>query len=264
MRSQRECEVTEPRGDAPDISTNRSAPGPHCGGGGSSSSSSSSSRVQVPGAMAPARHLLVLLILLVALHVRAARAALWQARGAAVLAGEGDAASRLGSRTEGPGDGMVTDGPVGRTLPAPRLDAVLQPGLHRRGPPRAKYLADGGKKSLQPSEYVRQMLEELERGHETDREAVQKVISGESSGSLPVSAEELEARQAPGTPGSCCPVAGWCHPSGWLRVSRLFPQRSLLHVTPAAKAGSVLGSRPLGHVLQMMGDVPLNGTCVPP
>ncbi|XP_069658703.1 uncharacterized protein [Haliaeetus albicilla] len=95
---------------------------------------------------------------------------------------------------------MVTDGPVGRTFPAPRLDAVLQPGLHRRGPPRAKYLADGGKKSLQPSEYVRQMLEELERGHETDREAVQKVISGESSGSLPVSAEELEARQAPGTP----------------------------------------------------------------
>ncbi|XP_052641982.1 uncharacterized protein LOC128141371 [Harpia harpyja] len=151
--------------------------------------------------MAPARRLLILLVLLVALHVRAVWAAPWRARGAAVPAGEGDAASRLGSRTEAPGDGMVTDGPVGRTFPAPRLDAFLQPGWHRRGPPRAKYPADGGKKSLQPSEFRRQMLEELERGHGTDREAVQKeLFSGGSSGSLPVSAEELEARQAPGTP----------------------------------------------------------------
>ncbi|XP_029861774.1 uncharacterized protein LOC115337546 [Aquila chrysaetos chrysaetos] len=196
--------------------------------------------------MAPARRLL---ILLVALHVRAVWAARWQAQGAdegggsgypasrldagleplghpadpledggfptsrslpvrepesnptAVPAGEGDAASRLGSRTEASGDGMVTDGPVGRTFPAPRLDAVLQHGRHRRGPARAKYPGDGGRKSLQPSGFLRQMLEELERGHETDREAVQKeVFLGGSSGSLPVSAAGPEARQAPGTP----------------------------------------------------------------
>ncbi|KAM6248262.1 uncharacterized protein M6G45_010217 [Spheniscus humboldti] len=81
----------------------------------------------------------------------------------AVPVGEGDPASRLGSRPEPRGDG--TDVPVGRTSPAPRLDAVLQPGWHRRGPPRAKDQAEGGKKSPEPSGVLRQMLEELERGH---------------------------------------------------------------------------------------------------
>ncbi|XP_029852178.1 uncharacterized protein LOC115333411 [Aquila chrysaetos chrysaetos] len=119
----------------------------------------------------------------------------------AVPVGEGDPASWLGSRTEAPGDGMVTDVPAGRTLLAPRLDAVLQPGWHRRGPPRARYPAEGGKKSLEPSEVLRQMLKELERRHKTDREAVPKeAFSGGSGGSLPVSAGESEATQAPGTP----------------------------------------------------------------
>ncbi|KAM6197698.1 uncharacterized protein WM294_008105 [Sarcoramphus papa] len=120
-----------------------------------------------------------------------------------VPVGEGDPASRLGSRTEPPGDGMVTEVPVGRTLPAPRLDAPLQPSWHRRGPPRAKSQAEGGKKSPEPSEVLRQMLEELERGHESEREAVQKEAFPEaSSGSLPVSAKETEAMQATGAPGS--------------------------------------------------------------
>ncbi|KAM6248257.1 uncharacterized protein M6G45_010212 [Spheniscus humboldti] len=133
----------------------------------------------------------------------------------AVPVGEGDPASRLGSRPEPRGDG--TDVPVGRTSPAPRLDAVLQPGWHRRGPPRAKDQAEGGKKSPEPSGVLRQMLEELERGHET------------------------EAMRATSTPGNCCPVVSRCHPSGSLCVSRLFPQCLLLHVTSAAKAESALG-----------------------
>ncbi|KAM6060935.1 uncharacterized protein LJ206_014976 isoform 2-T2 [Theristicus caerulescens] len=96
---------------------------------------------------------------------------------------------------------MVTDVPAGRTFPAPRLDAALEPGWHRRGPPRAKYQAEGGRKSPAPSEVVRQMLEELKRAHETDREAVQKEALPEGSGgSLPVSAEEREAMRAAGTP----------------------------------------------------------------
>ncbi|XP_075370467.1 uncharacterized protein LOC142415701 [Mycteria americana] len=163
--------------------------------------------------MAPARRLLLVLLLLVALHARVARAAPWRARGAdegggngypaswldvglepvghpgdplkvngfptswplpvlepesnptAVPVGEGAPASRLGSRTEPPGDGMVTDVPAGRTFAAPRLDAAPQPGWRRRGPPRAKYQAEGGKKSPEPSEVLRQMLEQLERGH---------------------------------------------------------------------------------------------------
>ncbi|KAM6197856.1 uncharacterized protein WM294_008235 [Sarcoramphus papa] len=60
---------------------------------------------------------------------------------------------------------MVTEVPVGRTLPAPRLDAPLQPSWHRRGPPRAKSQAEGGRKSPEASGVLRQMLEELERGH---------------------------------------------------------------------------------------------------
>ncbi|XP_050769752.1 uncharacterized protein LOC127027941 [Gymnogyps californianus] len=119
----------------------------------------------------------------------------------AMPVGDSDPASRLGSRTEPLGDGMVTEVPVGRTLPAPRLDAPLQPSWHRRGPPRAKSQAEGGKKSPEPSEVLRQMLEELERGHESEREAVRKEAFPEgSSGSLPVSAKETEAMKATGTP----------------------------------------------------------------
>ncbi|XP_050769754.1 uncharacterized protein LOC127027942 [Gymnogyps californianus] len=115
--------------------------------------------------------------------------------------GDSDPASRLGSRTEPLGDGMVTEVPVGRTFPAPRLDAALEPSWHRRGPPRAKPQAEGGKKSPEASEVLRQMLEELERGHESEREAVRKEAFPEgSSGSLPVSAKETEAMKATGTP----------------------------------------------------------------
>ncbi|XP_050769755.1 uncharacterized protein LOC127027943 [Gymnogyps californianus] len=119
----------------------------------------------------------------------------------AMPVGDSDPASRLGSRTEPLGDGMVTEVPVGRTFPAPRLDAALEPSWHRRGPPRAKPQAEGGKKSPEASEVLRQMLEELERGHESEREAVRKEAFPEgSSGSLPVSAKETEAMKATGTP----------------------------------------------------------------
>ncbi|KAM6060051.1 uncharacterized protein LJ206_014470 [Theristicus caerulescens] len=176
--------------------------------------------------MAPAQRLLLVLLLLVALHARAAWAAPWRARGAdegggngypasrldvgleplghpgPVPAGEGDRASRLGSRSEAAGDRMVTDVPVGRTFPAPRLDAALQPGRHRRVPRRAKYHGKGGKKCLEPSEVLREILRELERGHETHQEAVKSEVFPEgSSGSLPVPPKETEAMQAAGMPG---------------------------------------------------------------
>ncbi|KAM6060934.1 uncharacterized protein LJ206_014976 isoform 1-T1 [Theristicus caerulescens] len=131
--------------------------------------------VRVQGAMAPAHRLLLILLLLVALHVRAAWAAPWRVQGA----------------DEGGGNGY----------PASRLDVGLEPLGHPGGPPRAKYQAEGGRKSPAPSEVVRQMLEELKRAHETDREAVQKEALPEGSGgSLPVSAEEREAMRAAGTP----------------------------------------------------------------
>lgn len=41
----------------------------------------------------------------------------------------------------------------------------IAPNAFSEGPPRAKYQAEGGKKSPEPSHALRQMLEELERGH---------------------------------------------------------------------------------------------------
>ncbi|GAB0194574.1 hypothetical protein GRJ2_001922700 [Grus japonensis] len=174
--------------------------------------------------MAPTHRLLLVFLLLVALHARAARAAPWRAQGAdedadngdswldvdleplehpgAVPAGEGDPTSRLGSRSEALADRMVTDVPVGRTFPAPQLDAVPQAGWHRRGPPRARYhQAEGGKKRPEPSPLLRKMLDEVERRHETDREAVKKLLFADgSSGSLPVPPNEAQATQGAGTP----------------------------------------------------------------
>ncbi|GAB0194573.1 transmembrane protein 40 [Grus japonensis] len=174
--------------------------------------------------MAPTHRLLLVFLLLVALHARAARAAPWRAQGAdedanngdswldvdleplehpgAVPAGEGDPTSQLGSRSEAPADRVVTDVPVGRTFPAPQLDAVPQAGWHRRGPPRARYhQAEGGKKRPEPSPLLRKMLDELERRHETDRETVKKLLFADgSSGSLPVPPDEAQATQGAGTP----------------------------------------------------------------
>ncbi|XP_054668098.1 zinc finger CCCH domain-containing protein 18-like [Grus americana] len=174
--------------------------------------------------MAPTHRLLLVFLLLVALHARAAWAAPWRAQGAdedadngaswldvdleplehpgAVPAGEGDPTSRLGSRSEAPADRVVTDVPVGRAFPAPQLDAVPQAGWHRRGPPRAQYhQAEGGKKRPEPSPLLRKMLDELERRHKTDREAVKKLLFPDgSSGSLPVPPDEAQATQGAGTP----------------------------------------------------------------
>ncbi|XP_054693655.1 uncharacterized protein LOC129211146 [Grus americana] len=120
----------------------------------------------------------------------------------AVPAGEGDPTSQLGSRSEAPADRVVTDVPVGRAFPAPQLDAVPQAGWHRRGPPRAQYhQPEGGKKRPEPSPLLREMLDELERRHKTDREAVKKLLFPDgSSGSLPVPPDEAQATQGAGTP----------------------------------------------------------------
>ncbi|KAM9240319.1 uncharacterized protein RG961_015845 [Leptosomus discolor] len=164
--------------------------------------------------MAPT-HRLFLLLLLVALRARAARAAPWRARGADEGGGEGYPASRVDVGLEPlghPGDRPVLDGfpafspaavlrpestpmgnasairrcrdvPVGRT--SPWLNALIRNGLHRRGPPRAKYLAEGAKKSLEPSEMLQPVQEE--------------VFSQGSAGSQPGFDKELVATPATST-----------------------------------------------------------------
>ncbi|XP_042645172.1 uncharacterized protein LOC122154674 isoform X5 [Tyto alba] len=107
--------------------------------------------------MVPTHRLLLILLLLVALHARAAGTALWKAWGT-----EGDAALQLGSGSATAGDG--TGVPDGRTFPAPRLDPAQESGWHPR---------------------------------ETDAVAVQEsAFPGGSSGSLPASASAREAMQA--------------------------------------------------------------------
>ncbi|CAM9367300.1 unnamed protein product [Bubo scandiacus] len=163
--------------------------------------------------MALARRLLLLILLLVALHARAARAAPWRARGADEAGGSGYPAYRLDVGLEplrhpgGKGDDgsfsgcLVTDVPAGRDFPAPRLRPAPESGWCHRGPPRTKNPAEGGKKSPEPSDNVKKILQELERGHGTDQEAAQETaFPKRSSGSLPASATETKATRAPGTP----------------------------------------------------------------
>ncbi|KAM9240318.1 uncharacterized protein RG961_015844 [Leptosomus discolor] len=142
--------------------------------------------------MAPT-HRLFLLLLLVALRARAARAAPWRARGADEGGGEGYPASRVDVGLEAlghPGDRPVLNG-----FPAFSPAAVLRPestpmgnasAIRRcRGPPRAKYPAEGAKKSLEPSEMLQPVQEE--------------VFSQGSAGSQPGSDKELVATPATST-----------------------------------------------------------------
>ncbi|XP_064930974.1 uncharacterized protein LOC135580439 [Columba livia] len=173
--------------------------------------------------MFPARRLLFLLLLL-ALHAGPAQAAPWRARGGdeavgndypaswldavseplrypgAQPVGEADPGSRLGSRTELPGHAV--DDHAGRTFQAPRQRAGLQPGWRRRGLPRPRNEAERGKKAPEPSKLMRQLLDELHRAHEMNREAVWKEAFPEGSrSSLPGSGEAAEAMPAAGMPG---------------------------------------------------------------
>ncbi|XP_054694670.1 uncharacterized protein LOC129211499 [Grus americana] len=235
--------------------------------------------------MAPTHRLLLVFLLLVALHARAAWAAPWRAQGAdedadngaswldvdleplehpgAVPAGEGDPTSRLGSRSEAPADRVVTDVPVGRAFPAPQLDAVPQAGWHRRGPPRAQYhQAEGGKKRPEPSPLLRKMLDELERRHKTDREAVKKLLFPDgSSGSLPVPPDEAQATQGAGTP--VLSESGEDHQasrcdffqadSGFVGSARLRPDASR---QGSCNKGELLRSRVAGLLLLAGPEIP--------
>ncbi|XP_064930977.1 uncharacterized protein LOC110356754 [Columba livia] len=179
--------------------------------------------------MFPARRLLFLLLLL-ALHAGPAQAAPWRARGGdeavgndypaswldavseplrypgAQPVGEADPGSRLGSRTELPGHAV--DDHAGRTFQAPRQRAGLQPGWRRRGLPRPRNEAERGKKAPEPSKLMRQLLDELHRAHEMNREAVWKEAFPEGSrSSLPGSGEAAEAMPAAGMPGLSRPGA---------------------------------------------------------
>ncbi|XP_054694126.1 uncharacterized protein LOC129211294 [Grus americana] len=180
--------------------------------------------VQVQRAMAlVCRLLLLLLFLLVALHARAARAAPYRARGADEDGGDGYPASELdvGLEPSGhPGDPLVVGGfptswpvpvlepersptalPVGEGDPVSRLGSRTEPPAVRVGRPRAKNHAEGGKKSLESLEVLKQALEELEKRHETDQEAGQEQAFPEgSSGLLPPFVKETEAMQGTGMP----------------------------------------------------------------
>ncbi|XP_037242493.1 uncharacterized protein LOC119147491 isoform X5 [Falco rusticolus] len=187
MRSQWGCEVTELRGDAPAINSDASAPSRNCSRRSSGGDSGTGSIMSLQGAMTLARHLNIILLLLVTLHARAAWAApwqeqevgedaakvyrdAWQAVGleplghpAAVAVGKGAADSQRGSRTEPLGD-RTMGVPVGRTRPAPRQwDAAR--GWHRRGSAIEKYRAEGENESSELVEQLRHVLEEWKRGH---------------------------------------------------------------------------------------------------
>ncbi|XP_054694712.1 uncharacterized protein LOC129211521 [Grus americana] len=216
--------------------------------------------------MALVCRLLLLLFLLVALHARAARAAPCRARGADEDGGDGYPASELdvGLEPSGhPGDPLVVGGfptswpvpvlepersptalPVGEGDPVSRLGSRTEPPAVRVGRPRAKNHAEGGKKSLESLEVLKQALEELEKRHETDQEAGQEQAFPEgSSGLLPPFVKETEAMQGTGMPGNRCPVVSWGHPSGSLCGGRLSPRCPLLRFTSAAKAEGVWGPR---------------------
>ncbi|XP_071668945.1 uncharacterized protein [Patagioenas fasciata] len=119
---------------------------------------------------------------------------------AAAPVGKADPGSRLGSRTEPPGHAV--DDPEGWTFPAPRQRAGLRPGWRPRGLPRPMHEAEEAKTTPEPSEVMKQLLDELRRAQETNRKAVQKEVFPEGSrSSLPGSGEAAEAMPAAGMPG---------------------------------------------------------------
>ncbi|KAM6090467.1 uncharacterized protein LJ206_004428 isoform 2-T2 [Theristicus caerulescens] len=78
-----------------------------------------------------------------------------------VAGGDGYPASWLDSRADAQGDGM--DVGTGRAFPPSRMDRALELTWHARGPQRAKYKAEIGKSSQQPSEVLKEILKDLEK-----------------------------------------------------------------------------------------------------
>ncbi|GAB0192579.1 hypothetical protein GRJ2_001723200 [Grus japonensis] len=95
-----------------------------------------------------------------------------------------------------------TDMGRGRALPAPRLDPALELTWHPRGPQRAKYKAETGKRSQQSSEDLKEILKELDKAaRELDRETVEEEALQEGgSQAVPVSDEKKGAIQSTGVP----------------------------------------------------------------
>ncbi|XP_054688193.1 uncharacterized protein LOC129208844 isoform X1 [Grus americana] len=165
--------------------------------------------VQARGAVAPA---CLLILLLVALQAQGVGAAPWRARELDMAGGNGHPASRLGSRADAQGDLM--DMGRGRALPAPRLDPALDLTWHPRGPQRAKYKAETGKRSQQSSEDLKEILKELDKAaRELDRETVEEEALQEGgSQAVPVSDEKKGAIQSTGVPALSNP--GEAHHTG--------------------------------------------------
>ncbi|KAM4653846.1 uncharacterized protein AAGF69_010492 [Amazona ochrocephala] len=84
---------------------------------------------------------------------------------------------------------------------APYADLVRKHESNTRGPPRAKLQDEGRITTPEPSEILRQILEDLRRGHGVHQEPVQSEgAAGGHSISGPVSAQDTAAMQDPDMP----------------------------------------------------------------
>lgn len=175
----------------------------------------------VQGAMAPAR---LLILLLLVLQARDAWAAPWRAQGLALpvadghptsqpdlvrepqgdptdmAVGGGDPASRLGSRADAEGNGV--DVGRERAFPASRLHPARELSWHRRGPQKAKTKGERRKSSQRSSQVTKELLEELDKAaRETDRGIVeQEALQEGGSQAVPGSDETTRAIQQIGVP----------------------------------------------------------------
>ncbi|XP_030357379.1 uncharacterized protein LOC115614527 [Strigops habroptila] len=140
---------------------------------------------------------LLLLLLLLLLLAPQAMAAPWRVWGAGEAGGNGREASwqDVGleplETLEQPGDPLQVN-----SFLAPYADLVPKPENNPTGPPRAKLQDEGRITTSEPSEVLRQIVEELRRGHGMDQEAVQsEAAPGGLSISGPVSAPDTAAMQ---------------------------------------------------------------------
>ncbi|XP_065543316.1 uncharacterized protein LOC136018207 [Lathamus discolor] len=84
----------------------------------------------------------------------------------------------------------------GNSFLAPSAGLLPKPESNPRGPPRAELQDEGRIMTPEPSEVLRQIVEELRRGHGMEQEAVQsEAAAGAHSISGPVSTQDTVAMQ---------------------------------------------------------------------
>ncbi|KAM6032600.1 uncharacterized protein LJ206_002270, partial [Theristicus caerulescens] len=115
-----------------------------------------------------------------------------------VAGGDGYPASWLVSRADAQGDGM--DVGTGRAFPPSRLDRALELTWHARGPQRAKYKAEIGKSSQQPSEVLKEILKDLDKSAHRRDDATpvrDEPMEADSIAFKPVSEKEKQEKEKP-------------------------------------------------------------------